>query len=390
MASQITATLPSLDFPKEVDYPTQEDWAAFSAAAELNFGILGGDWSTQMQNWKNQANAMSIELNNSADIAQSIANYQGDWVSKGYTLGQSVSVSGVYYICKLTHATGQNPTAVGSLYWNLALGNWNLKVDNYGNGTIAGVKTFSLSPIVPTPPQFSSSVSVATTAFVQNALGNYNNTRVINGSLNLTAPYAGGITIGIMPSTGATLSLPSASSLASGAKFTICNFGNYSFGISLSSGDMYSGFTTGNNYILESGDTVEISVESTGGLWNIVGGSSILKYSSTFISAINAITNEASKTTNGWFKDKKTGLIFQWGTTLSDALGYSTFTHPVTFPNAKLAVIPTAIAPGAQRFTVTIDSSQNSTQWSKVSCWNGDNQSSVAGQVGVSWLIVGH
>ena len=151
MATQITATLPTLDFPREVDYPTQEDWAAFSAAAELNFGILGGSWSTQMQNWKDQANAMSIELNNNADIAQSIANYQGDWTSKGYSLGQSVSVSGVYYICKLTHATGQNPTAVGSLYWNIALGNWNLKVNNYGNETIDGVKTFSSSPIVPTP-----------------------------------------------------------------------------------------------------------------------------------------------------------------------------------------------------------------------------------------------
>ena len=151
MATQITATLPTLDFPQEVDYPTQEDWAAFSAAAELNFGILGGDWSTKMQNWKDQANDMSIELNNNADIAQSIANYQGDWVSQGYTLGQSVSVSGVYYICKLTHITGQNPTTGGSLYWNIALGNWNLKVNNYGNETIAGIKTFSLSPIVPTP-----------------------------------------------------------------------------------------------------------------------------------------------------------------------------------------------------------------------------------------------
>lgn len=129
MASQITANLPTLNFPREVDYPTQEDWAAFSAAAELNFGILGGSWSTQMQNWKDQANAMSIELNNSADIAQSIANYQGDWTSKGYTLGQTVSVSGVYYICKLTHITGQNPTTGGSLYWNIVLGNWNLKVD---------------------------------------------------------------------------------------------------------------------------------------------------------------------------------------------------------------------------------------------------------------------
>ena len=129
MATQITATLPTLDFPREVDYPTQEDWAAFSAAAEENFGILGGDWSAQMQLWKAQANAMSIELNNSADIAQSTVNYKGDWISQGYALNESVSVDGIYYICKLTHATGQNPTAVGSLYWNLAIGNWNLKAD---------------------------------------------------------------------------------------------------------------------------------------------------------------------------------------------------------------------------------------------------------------------
>ena len=151
MATQITATLPTLNFPREVDYPTQEAWAAFSAAAELNFGILGGSWSTQMQNWKVQANAMSIELNTNATIAQGLANYQGDWTSKSYTLGQTVSVSGVYYICKLTHASGQNPTTGGSIYWNLAIGNWNLKVNNYDNETIAGVKTFTSSPIVPTP-----------------------------------------------------------------------------------------------------------------------------------------------------------------------------------------------------------------------------------------------
>lgn len=136
MATQITASLPTLNFPKEVDYPTQEDWAAFSAAAEENFGILGGSWSTQMQLWKTEANAMSTELNNNSNIAQSVANYQGDWVSQGYTLGQSVSVNGIYYVCKLTHATGQNPTAGGSLYWNLVIGNWDLKADKTETNTI--------------------------------------------------------------------------------------------------------------------------------------------------------------------------------------------------------------------------------------------------------------
>ena len=163
MATQITATLPTLDFPREVDYPTQEDWAAFSAAAELNFGILGGSWSTQMQLWKTEANAMSTELNTNATIAQGLADYQGDWISQGYTLGQTVSVSGVYYICKLTHAIGQNPTTGGSLYWNLAIGNWNLKVNNYGDETIDDIKTFTSSPIVPTPTTDFQSVPLKST-----------------------------------------------------------------------------------------------------------------------------------------------------------------------------------------------------------------------------------
>lgn len=166
MASQITATLPTLDFPREVDYPTQEDWAAFSAAAEENFGILGGDWSTQMQLWKTEANAMSVELNNNASIAQGLANYQGDWTSKGYTLGQSVSVSGVYYICKLTHATGQNPTVVGSTYWNLAIGNWNLKVNNYGDETITGIKSFSSKILTPNLAYKDTAITITSWSYV--------------------------------------------------------------------------------------------------------------------------------------------------------------------------------------------------------------------------------
>lgn len=217
MPTQITADLPTLDFPREVDYPTQEDWAAFSAAAELNFGILGGDWSTQMQLWKTEANAMSTEFNTNATIAQGLADYQGDWISQGYTLGQTVSVSGIYYICKLTHTIAQNPTDVSSLYWNLAIGNWNLKVNTdmsgytskttpvdadliplsdsvssfgikklswanikatlktyfdtlyvtlSGDQTIADIKTFTSSPIVPTPTAQDNSAKVATTAYV--------------------------------------------------------------------------------------------------------------------------------------------------------------------------------------------------------------------------------
>lgn len=62
MITPITATFPALNFPKEVDYPTQEDWAAFSAAAELNYGILSGAWSDKSEEFKAQTNNLAQEI----------------------------------------------------------------------------------------------------------------------------------------------------------------------------------------------------------------------------------------------------------------------------------------------------------------------------------------
>jgi len=296
MATQITATLPTLDFPREVDYLTQEDWAAFSSAAEENFGILGGDWSTQMQLWKDQANAMSIESNNNSDLAQSIANYQGDWTSQGYTLGQTVSVSGVYYICKLTHITGQNPTTGGSLYWNIALGNWNLKVNNYGNETIAGVKTFS-----------------------NNIIG------------NITGNAAGN-----------------------------------------------SGTTT----------KLYIPVTINGVLFD--GSANIMVEDSTKV-ALEAFTGANVRLSINGYQKLPSGLIIQWGSTSSNGVGYSDFTYPIAFPNSVLTIIPTSfIGGGAARHTVTLDSNESNYHKARVSCWFGDYLSSLEGQIGVNWLVIGY
>lgn len=52
-------------------------------------------------------------------LAQGHANYQGEWTAKGYTLGQSVNVGTVFYVCKLTHTTSQTPSTV-STYWTVS------------------------------------------------------------------------------------------------------------------------------------------------------------------------------------------------------------------------------------------------------------------------------
>lgn len=71
MITPITATFPALNFPKEVDYPTQEDWAEFSAAAELNYGILSGEWSDKSEEFKTQANNLAQEIQ---DIGENAIN----------------------------------------------------------------------------------------------------------------------------------------------------------------------------------------------------------------------------------------------------------------------------------------------------------------------------
>lgn len=86
MITPITATFPALNFPKEVDYPTQEDWAAFSAAAELNYGILSGEWSLKSELYKNQMNTLALQIQEigenainaiSLDTIEDLATYTG-------------------------------------------------------------------------------------------------------------------------------------------------------------------------------------------------------------------------------------------------------------------------------------------------------------------------
>ena len=85
------------------------------------------------------------------------------------------------------------------------------------------------------------------------------------------------------------------------------------------------------------------------------------------------------------------GLIIQWGQTLSNGSGIAEFTYPIAFPNAIISInSSTFIGSGVARFTITLDSTASTHQKAKGSCWNGDNQSSIAGQVGVNWLVIGY
>ena len=106
---------------------------------------------------------------------------KGVWlISTAYKINDTVTYLGGTYACLIAN-TGQTPILGGTVYWQ----EWvaNDVVHKSGAETIADIKTFTSSPLVPTPLDGDSSTKVATTSFVAAAIP-YN----INAATAKTTP----------------------------------------------------------------------------------------------------------------------------------------------------------------------------------------------------------
>jgi len=93
---------------------------------------------------------------------------KGTWlISTAYKINDTVTYLGGTYACLVAN-TGQTPILGGTIYWQ----EWVSEdtVHKSGTETITGQKTFSLSPIIPTPADGDSSTKSASTAFVAAAI----------------------------------------------------------------------------------------------------------------------------------------------------------------------------------------------------------------------------
>lgn len=112
-----------------------------------------------------EINALAIQTENNAIIATGLANYQGVWSNLiTYSKGWSVSVGGLYYTSKVDNNLNHIVTDTNFWLYNPI----NDKVNNNSNEIIAGIKTFTSSPTVPTPATGDRSTKVATTALFDN------------------------------------------------------------------------------------------------------------------------------------------------------------------------------------------------------------------------------
>jgi hypothetical protein len=171
-----------------------------------------------------------------------------------------------------------------------------------------------------TPPQFDSDTSLATTAFVQRALGNHQRAIPITSVGNfLDSDVGGAFYIGA----AGTYSLPLISAVPEGAKFTFLATVN---GVIISrsgSDQLLIGSAGATTLTLNNGDTATFT--KIGTFWALLTGTA----------AGRGSTGDFGKSlgTNGYQK-LPSGLIVQWGQTpASDGTGEAQATFPIAFPN---------------------------------------------------------
>ncbi|TJZ75567.1 gp53-like domain-containing protein [Chitiniphilus eburneus] len=205
--------------------------------------------------------------------------------------------------------------------------------DVLDNGTVSTILASlkAATAVTVTPPQFDNDTSVATTAFVQRALGNYAGNLALSTSQTLTAAHAGR-TVNV--SGTITLTLPASTSVGGGATYQINNAGVGVVTVQAGGGDsLYAvGNGTPRQLTLGSGDT--LTVVYVGGTSWYAWGVGQLAFSAVFASSNPGITE---------YQRLPGGLIVQYGA--AQALATNE-TRTITLPTAYLTAMRSVVLTG--------------------------------------------
>lgn len=178
-----------------------------------------------------------------------------------------------------------------------------------------------------TAPQFDNDTSLATTAFVQRALGNLRSLGSTNVSAALTAANIGQIYCFFGSTASQQITLPAANSVPAGAGVWLVNQSTVSVQIIGAGADTVnrntlSGLANSAGLTLWPGDSVFFA--SNGGTtWNTFGFAANQQF-------------PFDKSSNGYQK-LPSGVIVQWGNITTSGSGGVTLTYPIAFPNAVVS-----------------------------------------------------
>lgn len=191
------------------------------------------------------------------------------------------------------------------------------------------------NPTAPTPAQFDNDTSLATTEFVQRALGNYRSASARAGNQVLEVSDAGSIVVAGNSATPLTYTTPPLSAFVIGASVTIENLSRQVITLAQRTGsDRYISAAdptgTATQYVIKAGSMVTITKYGAD-LWLVHGNGDL----------INSPLFSASLAGNGYQK-LPSGLIVQWGGGITNSSGILQQTLPITFPTAQLKGVCTS------------------------------------------------
>lgn len=193
---------------------------------------------------------------------------------------------------------------------------------------------FTGNPTTPTAPQFDKDSSVASTEFVQRALGSFASSKTVSENITLDATYVGTYVNAQQNASPYTITLPPVSACPTGSCITFANSSTNKVTVQCNGENVIYNPGPVNSIDLGAGDSLVLT--SILGVWHVTGGSAALSGAASFA---------ASLSPNGRQK-LPSGFIEQWVTGTSDANGIMALTLPIQFPNAILGGIAAEASPG--------------------------------------------
>lgn len=237
---------------------------------------------------------------------------------------------------------------------------------------------FSGNPTAPTPAQFDADTSIATTEFVQRAMGSRNGYVSYTASQALTVAHVGGYVRFNLAAAG-NCTLPAPSSVPAGSSIIVQQAASSSGALTISpatgtiGGPGVNGAGGITALVLQAGSVAQIEFVSDGiSSWVACNGS----YGASFAA-------------NGYQK-LPSGLILQWGCNFTASNAWQTITFPVAFPNTCFAITTGCedfdAVPTSRASPMVSRPSDSKTQF-KLYTYNLSNQ---INPFEVSWLAIGN
>ncbi|AZZ76621.1 phage tail protein [Pseudomonas sp. RU47] len=196
-----------------------------------------------------------------------------------------------------------------------------------------------------TRPQFDSTKALATTEFVQRALGNRAGAAIASVSTALTASIFGKLLL-LNSSASFTVALPpsASGSPVAGSSITMQNVGSAAVTVIPSAGDTLGVISTQpmTSLVVQPGTSVELILQGTN---YFISGGAALKFSPEF--AMSAAQNGYQK--------HPSGLIDQWGSVAVTDNAEVNVVLPTAFPNAifgAVVSVPLSAQAGAAEFSI--------------------------------------